>query len=101
MQTLACFHCGLPVLQPGRWLTRVDGETREMCCAGCQAVAQSIEAAGLTDYYRHRSAPAAGPDAVPRELAEQLALYDEPDVQSRIVRHPAGRFPRATPPHHR
>ena len=89
MQTLACFHCGLPVLQPGRWLTRVDGETREMCCAGCQAVAQSIEAAGLTDYYRHRSAPAAGPDAVPRELAEQLALYDEPDVQSRIVRQPA------------
>ncbi len=57
-----------------------------MCCAGCQAVAQSIQAAGLTDYYRHRSAPAAGPDAVPRELAEQLALYDEPDVQARIVR---------------
>ena len=60
-----------------------------MCCAGCQAVAQSIEAAGLTDYYRHRSAPAAGPDAVPRELAEQLALYDEPDVQSGIVRQPS------------
>ncbi len=86
MPTLACFHCGQPVLTPGRWSTRVDGEDREMCCAGCQAVAQSIEAAGLGDYYRHRSAPAAGPEAMPPELAEQLALYDEPDVQARIVR---------------
>lgn len=57
-----------------------------MCCAGCQAVARSIEAAGLTHYYRQRSAPAAGPDALPPELADTLALYDEPDVQAQYVR---------------
>ena len=39
----------LPGLPPGRWPTLVDGEQREMCCAGCQAVAQAIVAAGLDD----------------------------------------------------
>ncbi|GAA4402412.1 heavy metal translocating P-type ATPase [Quisquiliibacterium transsilvanicum] len=81
----ACFHCGLPVPAGGRWRVRLDGAEREMCCAGCQAVAQAIVDAGLDDYYRHRTEPAAGPSAVPPEL-EALALYDEPDVQSRFVR---------------
>jgi Cu2+-exporting ATPase len=85
-QAAACFHCGQPVLEPRRWLTRVDGEDREMCCAGCQAVAQAIVDAGLQDYYRHRSGPAAGPQAVPPELAS-LGLYDEPEVQERFVRN--------------
>ena len=81
----ACFHCGLDVDAPGRWPTLVDGEQREMCCAGCQAVAQAIVAAGLDDYYRHRSGPAAGPEAVPAELAA-LQVFDAPEVQARFVR---------------
>ena len=88
-EALACFHCGLPVPPGGRWRVRLDGTEREMCCAGCQAVAQAIVDAGLDDYYRHRTEPAAGPSAVPPEL-EALALYDEPDVQSRFVRGDAG-----------
>ena len=88
--SLACFHCGQPVPAPGRWLTSIADQPREMCCAGCQAVASSIEAAGLGDYYRHRSAPASGPDAIPRDLAAQLALYDEPDVQAGVVRRTGG-----------
>ena len=84
-----CFHCGQPVPAGGRWRVRLDGSEREMCCAGCQAVAQAIVDAGLDDYYRHRTEPAAGPSAVPPEL-EALALYDEPDVQSRFVRGDAG-----------
>ena len=82
---LACFHCGLPVPAGARWRVRLEGTEREMCCAGCQAVAQAIVDAGLDDYYRHRTGPAAGPSAVPPEL-EALALYDEPDVQERFVR---------------
>ncbi len=82
---VVCFHCGQAVDAPGRWRTPVDGEDREMCCAGCQAVAQAIVAAGLDDYYRHRSAPAAGPEAVPAELAA-LQVFDAPEVQARFVR---------------
>ncbi|MEZ5727735.1 MAG: heavy metal translocating P-type ATPase [Burkholderiaceae bacterium] len=83
--SLRCFHCGLPVDQPGRWHVRVDHEERPMCCAGCQAVAEAILAAGLDDYYRHRATPVAGAASVPPEL-EQLSLYDAPEIQAGIVR---------------
>ncbi len=82
---LACFHCGEPVDRPGRWVVNLDGSARETCCAGCQAVAEAIVAAGLDDYYRTRSAPAAGAAIVPPALAA-LEVYDDADVQARFVR---------------
>jgi Cu2+-exporting ATPase len=81
----ACYHCGQPAPAQGRWSTRIDGQDRAMCCAGCQAVAQAIVDAGLHDYYRHRAHPAAGPSAVPPEL-DELKLYDEPELAARYVR---------------
>jgi len=102
---LACFHCGQPILDPGRWSSRVGGVERPMCCAGCQAVADAIVAAGLDDYYRTRTelpapgwqppaglslAPGAGADAAGAQgeagAGESLAIYDEPEVQARFVR---------------
>ncbi len=38
---------------------------RELCCAGCEAVARTISAAGLESYYETRCAPAAVPQALP------------------------------------
>src|SRR5690606_2131435 len=81
----ACFHCGLPVLEPGRWSAIVDGRPRAMCCAGCEAVARAIVEAGLDDYYRHRTGPASAVAAVPAEL-EQLSLYDDAQVQAGFTR---------------
>ena len=81
----ACYHCGEPVDRPGRWVATVGGSTRDMCCAGCKAVAEAIVAAGLDDYYRTRSAPAAGAAIVPPALAA-LEVYDDAAVQSRFVR---------------
>ena len=80
-----CFHCGLPVLDPGRWSAVVDGRPRPMCCAGCEAVANAIVEAGLDDYYRHRTGPASAVAAVPAEL-EQLSLYDDAQVQAGFTR---------------
>jgi P-type Cu2+ transporter len=57
----ACFHCGLPVLEPGRYRADLLGAVRELCCAGCEAVARTIAAAGLEAYYETRSSPAAPP----------------------------------------
>ncbi len=84
-QKLACFHCGDDVDRAGQWRTTVDGIEREMCCAGCRAVADAIVAAGLSDYYRTRSQPAAAAAALPESL-EALRVWDDEEVQSRFVR---------------
>ena len=57
-----------------------------MCCYGCQAVAQSIVANGLEDYYRSRdSLPESPREAMPAIL-EQLVLYDHADFQKSFVK---------------
>ncbi len=68
-QLCGCYHCGEPVFERGRWLTRVGAYEREMCCAGCQAVAGAIVAAGLDDYYRTRTEPGARGARIPAALA--------------------------------
>ena len=80
-----CFHCGLPIPAGGHYPLEIDNQPREMCCRGCQAVAQAIIENGLTDYYRHRTAmPGVGHELVPDEL-KQLALYDHPSIQKSFV----------------
>lgn len=58
-----------------------------MCCPGCVAVADAIVAANLDSYYQHRSEASANPDALPKALADELALYDRADVQQGFVQH--------------
>ncbi|WP_236427192.1 heavy metal translocating P-type ATPase, partial [Pseudomonas syringae] len=65
----------------------VLGETRELCCPGCQALAEAIVSAGLEDYYRHRSQASANPQSLPTQLLEELQLYDRPDAQAPFVHH--------------
>jgi Cu2+-exporting ATPase len=48
-----CFHCSAP------------SAGRKFCCAGCEAVAQTIAAAGLGRYYETRTAPASRPEPLP------------------------------------
>jgi Cu2+-exporting ATPase len=81
-----CYHCALPVPPGAHYLVAIEGEPREMCCRGCQAVAQTIVDNGLTDYYRHRTAlPGVGHEVVPEEV-QKLALYDHPGIQKSFVR---------------
>ncbi|MFP3515038.1 heavy metal translocating P-type ATPase [Pseudomonas sp. SIMBA_077] len=82
-----CYHCALPVPPGSRFSADVLGQPREFCCPGCQAVALAIVAAGLQSYYQHRSEASANPQALPVQLAQELALYDRPDVQKPFVRH--------------
>ncbi len=84
---IPCYHCGLPVTTGDRFQARVLGETRALCCPGCQAVAEAIIAGGLESYYKHRSETSANPEALPRALTDELALYDRSDVQQPFVRH--------------
>ncbi len=80
-----CFHCGLPVPDGSRFQASIDGESRAMCCAGCAAVANAIDQAGLSGYYRHRTARPRSPrDLVPDEL-DQLSVYDHDAIQRSFV----------------
>jgi Cu2+-exporting ATPase len=66
-----CFHCGLPVLEPGRYRAFLLGAQRELCCAGCEAVASTIAAGGFERYYEARTAQGArGVPTVRADLAE-------------------------------
>jgi Cu2+-exporting ATPase len=69
----ACYHCGLPVLEPGRYRARICGELRDLCCPGCEAVAGTIAAAGLESYYETRTAPAAPLEPFGREVGDDGA----------------------------
>lgn len=82
----SCYHCALPVPASAHYPVIIEGEPREMCCRGCQAVAQTIVDNGLIDYYRHRTAlPGVGHEVVPEEV-QKLALYDHPGIQKSFVR---------------
>jgi Cu2+-exporting ATPase len=50
-------------------------------------VAEAIVAGNLEHYYQHRSEASANPEALPRQLQDELALYDRADVQRSFVRH--------------
>ncbi len=82
-----CYHCALPVPPGSRFVAVILGEPRELCCPGCQAVAEAIVAGGLENYYQHRSEASANPEALPVQLVDELALYDRADVQKPFVRH--------------
>lgn len=79
-----CFHCGEAIDRAGAWRATIDGVEREMCCAGCRAIAEAIVAAGLSDYYRTRTQPAAA--GVLPEGFDALRVWDDDDVQARFVR---------------
>ncbi len=90
MVNQSCYHCGLPIPAGLDMSVEIGGQRREMCCAGCQAVAQAIVANGLADYYRHRDAlPESPREALPQIVAD-FALFDHPDVQKNFVRRAEG-----------
>ncbi|MDA8127605.1 MAG: heavy metal translocating P-type ATPase [Betaproteobacteria bacterium] len=80
-----CFHCGLPVPDGAHYPIEFEGETKEACCRGCQAVAQTIIDSGQGAYYLHRTSMPATPQQAEAELA-QLGLYDLPEIQESFVR---------------
>ncbi|MBA1200940.1 cadmium-translocating P-type ATPase [Pseudomonas capeferrum] len=82
-----CYHCALPVPAGSHFCAMVLGQDRQFCCPGCQAVAEAIVAGHLEHYYQHRSEASANPAALPRQVQDELALYDRSDVQETFVHH--------------
>ncbi len=82
----SCYHCGEDVPANTDFEVEILGEVREMCCPGCQTVAQTIVDSGLVSYYQYRTAPAEKAELVPEQL-QALVHYDNEDVQSEFVRN--------------
>ena len=60
----------------------IDGAWRRFCCPGCEAIAQTIVAQGLGEYYRFREAPI-GRRA---DVEARFDGYDDPLFQASFVR---------------
>ncbi|MEL7291102.1 MAG: heavy metal translocating P-type ATPase metal-binding domain-containing protein [Pseudomonadota bacterium] len=85
-----CYHCGEDVPANTDFKVEILGESREMCCPGCETVAQTIVDSGLDSYYQYRTAPAEKADLVPEQL-QALFHYDNDEVQSEFVRNSENR----------
>ncbi len=85
----SCFHCGEAVTEGERWTAIIDGQPQPMCCPGCKAIAETIVASGLKDYYRHRTElPDVSPAAFDNnnvEARETLLFYDSDALQKQFV----------------
>lgn len=81
----SCYHCGEEVPVNTDFKVEILGEIRDMCCPGCETVAQTIVDSGLVSYYQYRTAPAEKADLVPEQL-QTLVHYDNEDVQAEFVR---------------
>jgi len=79
MNSLSCFHCGLPVPAGSTWSVKIAGEDRAMCCPGCEAVAKTIVDNGLSDYYvtRESYSPTGDQESL---VPAELRLYDAPEI---------------------
>jgi len=84
-ETISCFHCGLPVPKGSHFAVEIDGDSKPMCCPGCQAVAQAIVDNGLGDYYRYRTEASPMARQLVPEVLKNLELYDRPDIQQSFV----------------
>ncbi|MEH0667082.1 cadmium-translocating P-type ATPase [Vibrio scophthalmi] len=81
----SCYHCGEEVPDNTDYKVEILGESRDMCCPGCETVAQTIIDSGLVSYYQYRTAPAEKVELVPEQLMA-LIHYDNEEVQSEFVR---------------
>ncbi|KAA9132572.1 cadmium-translocating P-type ATPase [Marinihelvus fidelis] len=71
----ACFHCG-EACEDDRFQVRWEGESRCVCCAGCQAVFELIHASGHARYYRFREGEGIRAPDSPERLAADWAAID-------------------------
>ncbi len=67
-------------------MVRLGDDDRPVCCPGCKAVAEFIRDAGLSDYYRFRTAEAVRPESPePDNIRPEWLAYDREGLQKSLV----------------
>lgn len=85
-----CFHCLQPIPKGVDLTVTFDGPPQPVCCAGCQAVAETIIEHGLSAYYKHRDLDKPQQTPILPDELKNLEVYDHPDVQKEFVRELEG-----------
>lgn len=91
-----CYHCGQSIDNAVQLTAFILGEERDMCCIGCQAVADAIVENGSESFYQFRSDKNATPDFtldnLPQTIKQELTLFDNPDVINDIAQEHNGTY---------
>jgi Cu2+-exporting ATPase len=66
---------------------RIDGAEQAFCCAGCQGIAQTIRAAGLSDFYVRRTERAETPPDAPDEWTHYDIVAETQGLITRVGDH--------------
>ncbi len=82
----ACYHCGGELPQPPQHFSELGGKTRTFCCAGCQAIAETIHGQGLQAFYARRVPLGGKPEDFSGTVPDRLLAYDDPALSGRFVR---------------
>jgi len=80
-----CYHCGLPVPAGSSYRVEIRGQSRDMCCSGCEAVAKAIVSGGLESFYDHRDGPSRRPEDLIPEQLDKMDLFDQERLQKNFV----------------
>ncbi len=81
----SCFHCGELVPNGIDLSVTIFQKQQQMCCIGCQAVAQTIVDNQLTEYYQFRTEPAIkGSGLIPEQL-QKNKLLDDANLQNEFT----------------
>jgi len=79
-----CFHCGASVPHNVQIQLDILGGARDLCCTGCEAVANAIVQSGSESFYQYRTdvneTPEFTPATLPQSMQMELTLYDNEDV---------------------
>ena len=74
----SCYHCSQPCEEGTPFRAELAGQNRYFCCAGCQAIAQTIHGQGLEGFYARRVAMEPPVDGViDSKVPEALLVYDD------------------------
>ena len=82
-----CYHCGSALDAATALHGNIADQSHTFCCAGCQAIAQTLHASGMGHVYDGPIAFARPMDGDKRAEAEAVwATYDLPVMRERFVR---------------
>ncbi len=82
-----CFHCNEVIPKGFRAELKIGNDIQPFCCYGCMAIAETIVSGGLESFYQHRTHASVKPEEFIPSQADELRLYDDPELQSEFVVH--------------